>query len=207
MRSKGFTLIELLVVIAIIAILAAILFPVFAKAREKARQSSCSSNLKQIGLAINTYTQDYDEVLPEGSAGRAAGGTAIALPGCSYSPLAQRLEPYVKNREVFKCPSASNLTCFHMVIPGYEQAYVQNYTLTGGTGIALAAVEDVSGTALLADGDHRALFGSTPGVDYRPPFVTYRHSDGTNIEYVDGHVKWLKGGSLTPGMCTGTAGD
>src|SRR3978361_1344117 len=63
MRSRGFTLIELLVVIAIIAILAAILFPVFAKAREKARQSTCASNLKQLGLAMLQYTQDYDEAV------------------------------------------------------------------------------------------------------------------------------------------------
>ncbi|MEN6304741.1 MAG: prepilin-type N-terminal cleavage/methylation domain-containing protein, partial [Armatimonadia bacterium] len=66
MKRRGFTLIELLVVIAIIAILAAILFPVFAKAREKARQSSCLSNMKQMGLACLQYAQDYDEVLPAG---------------------------------------------------------------------------------------------------------------------------------------------
>src|SRR6266511_5057775 len=63
-RQKGFTLIELLVVIAVIAILAALLFPVFAQAREKARQAACFSNLKQIGLALNLYLQDYDEHLP-----------------------------------------------------------------------------------------------------------------------------------------------
>lgn len=64
MKEKGFTLIELLVVIAIIAILAAILFPVFARAREKARQTSCLSNLKQLALGVLMYTQDYDEILP-----------------------------------------------------------------------------------------------------------------------------------------------
>jgi prepilin-type N-terminal cleavage/methylation domain-containing protein len=68
MRGNGFTLIELLVVIAIIAILAAILFPVFAAAREKARQTACSSNLKQLGLAFVQYTQDYDEQYPVGPA-------------------------------------------------------------------------------------------------------------------------------------------
>ena len=66
-KSSGFTLIELIVVIAIIAILAAILFPVFAKVREKARQVSCLSNMKQLGLAFVQYSQDYDEVLPDGT--------------------------------------------------------------------------------------------------------------------------------------------
>jgi prepilin-type N-terminal cleavage/methylation domain-containing protein len=89
---KGFTLIELLVVIAIIAILAAILFPVFAKAREKARQASCASNLKQIALAILWYAQDYDE-RTQGYQGGVG----------SWHLL---IEPYVKNTQVFACPSA-----------------------------------------------------------------------------------------------------
>jgi len=71
---RGFTLIELLVVIAIIAILAAILFPVFARAREKARQSSCLSNVKQLDLAVQMYIQDYDEMLPYGQGGLTCGG-------------------------------------------------------------------------------------------------------------------------------------
>src|SRR5947209_13763666 len=91
MRS-GFTLIELLVVIAIIAILAAILFPVFAQAREKARQASCASNLKQLGTAMMMYTQDYDETL-----------TCYVNAGSNYWPNA--LDPYVKARKIWYCPS------------------------------------------------------------------------------------------------------
>lgn len=93
-RKTGFTLIELLVVIAIIAILAAILFPVFAQAREKARQTSCLSNLKQIGLAYIMYSQDYDNFLP------------VTL---DYQPYVSitRIQPYTKNKQINKCPSSS----------------------------------------------------------------------------------------------------
>jgi len=101
MRRTGFTLIELLVVIAIIAILAAILFPVFARAREKARQSSCTSNLKQIGTAFMMYVQDYDEVLPDTVMGR----DAPDHPARTRAWTAV-IMPYVKNQELFKCPSA-----------------------------------------------------------------------------------------------------
>src|SRR5687767_6226029 len=104
MRRRAFTLIELLVVIAIIAILAAILFPVFAQAREKARQAGCLSNTKQQGSALTMYTQDYDEMLPW------TGYTYIQ--GVSVNDLRQPkwmdvLQPYVKNDAVFNCPSDS----------------------------------------------------------------------------------------------------
>ncbi len=100
-RKRGFTLIELLVVIAIIAILAAILFPVFGRARENARKTSCLNNLKQIGLAFTQYSQDYDEYMVK----------------ARYSPSATsswmlRLEPYTKNRQIFRCPSASDEETF-----------------------------------------------------------------------------------------------
>jgi prepilin-type N-terminal cleavage/methylation domain-containing protein/prepilin-type processing-associated H-X9-DG protein len=102
-RRNGFTLIELLVVIAIIAILAAILFPVFAQAREKARQTACLSNAKQIGLACRMYTEDWDEVnVPE----------RVYLPGGKLISFRALLQPYVKNKQVFVCPSASNLNSF-----------------------------------------------------------------------------------------------
>ena len=93
---RGFTLIELLVVIAIIAILAAILFPVFAKAREKARQSACLSNCKQIGLAMMQYVQDYDETLPYHYFGA----------GASSGSIITVLHPYTKSVQVWDCPSA-----------------------------------------------------------------------------------------------------
>ncbi|HZG47689.1 MAG TPA: DUF1559 domain-containing protein, partial [Allosphingosinicella sp.] len=103
-KSAAFTLIELLVVIAIIAILAAILFPVFAQAREKARQTACLSNLKQIGTGLMMYVQDYDETLPPTRQMR--GGTTPctgdAIPGSQWNML---IQPYLKNQQIFACPS------------------------------------------------------------------------------------------------------
>src|SRR5215218_7499166 len=103
MRRGGFTLIELLVVIAIIAILAAILFPVFAQAREKSRSSACLSNTKQMGTAISMYTDDYDETLPE------YWDDNLAPKTNNPNPLGywhNQIQPYVKNYQVFLCPSA-----------------------------------------------------------------------------------------------------
>src|SRR6266571_1512515 len=102
-RRPGFTLIELLVVIAIIAILAAILFPVFAQARAKARQAACLSNAKQIGLGCRMYAQDYDEYnVPE----------RVAGPKGSLISFRVNLQPYVKNKQVFVCPEVPNLNTF-----------------------------------------------------------------------------------------------
>ena len=104
---RGFTLIELLVVIAIIAILAAILFPVFAKAREKARQSSCSSNLKQLSLAVLQYVQDYDEMLPDAECNGYYDGRVWIISNI----------PYIKNQQIFRCPSESS---YNTVAPGND---------------------------------------------------------------------------------------
>lgn len=117
-RKHAFTLIELLVVIAIIAILAAILFPVFAQAREKARQASCSSNLKQIGLAFKMYIQDYDERMPSSAP---LPPNAVSNTCCTYGQqggagqdfgfngwVSNALIPYVKNQQIYICPSLNN---------------------------------------------------------------------------------------------------
>ena len=104
-RHNGFTLIELLVVIAIIAILAAILFPVFAQARAKARQASCASNLKQLGLGMLMYVQDYDERFPFGGwqPNTAAGNTDNTW------EWQNTIAPYIKSKGVYACPESTDL--------------------------------------------------------------------------------------------------
>ncbi|MGC4046069.1 MAG: DUF1559 domain-containing protein [Armatimonas sp.] len=102
-RIAAFTLIELLVVIAIIAILAAILFPVFAQAREKARQTACLSNIKQLGLGLMMYAQDYDELMPTAF----AAVTPINGGGANAIPYENQILPYLKNEQISGCPSDS----------------------------------------------------------------------------------------------------
>src|SRR4051812_10286125 len=106
-RRRGFTLIELLVVIAIIAILAAILFPVFAQAREKARAATCLSNMKQLSLGIHMYAQDYDEAMPYNYAydGEITGGACAQKAPAVLRWWHDFVKPYVKNTQVYICPS------------------------------------------------------------------------------------------------------
>jgi prepilin-type N-terminal cleavage/methylation domain-containing protein/prepilin-type processing-associated H-X9-DG protein len=124
-KRTGFTLIELLVVIAIIAILAAILFPVFAQAREKARQSGCLSNLKQIGTALMMYTQDYDEAYPCNWAG--ARPMPPSTPdGGSYKWM-DAVFPYVKNEQVFTCPSDGSSRSKYIYVRNLPKASQNNW--------------------------------------------------------------------------------
>ena len=124
-NRKGFTLIELLVVIAIIAILAAILFPVFAKAREKARQTACLSNIKQLGLGMTMYMTDYDDTYPNvDNRADAVGSGAYTNDDLYNRGWANHLNTYVKSTPMFKCPSAANGNK-----PGVACDYTYNYFL------------------------------------------------------------------------------
>jgi len=135
-RSQGFTLIELLVVIAIIAILAAILFPVFAKVREKARQTSCLSNEKQIGLAFAQYYEDYDEKWPYGVL---TGTTAQTPTNVAGSGWAATLYQYVKSTGVYKCPDDSTSQTTSGTVTFSPVSYGFNSNMAGIADASLVA--------------------------------------------------------------------
>jgi prepilin-type N-terminal cleavage/methylation domain-containing protein/prepilin-type processing-associated H-X9-DG protein len=182
---RGFTLIELLVVIAIIAILAAILFPVFARAREKARQTSCLSNLKQIGLAEKMYESDYDEVT--GSYDSHPGG--LSSPN-SYS-YKQMLEPYLKNEQIVLCPSDDRESGWSYG-PNISNVGVGN-TLTGHG--YMYCFRKIATFKVPAE---TAIFAESRGGYWRYRNNTverteFRHNEGMNVAYLDGHAKFISG--------------
>jgi|LSQX01.1.fsa_nt_gb prepilin-type N-terminal cleavage/methylation domain-containing protein/prepilin-type processing-associated H-X9-DG protein len=196
-QRQGFTLIELLVVIAIIAILAAILFPVFAKAREKARQASCASNLKQIGLAALSYAQDYDEKLGFGYVN--APGVVGFLGHNNVLIWPDLLMPYVKNRQIFMCPSAASdyigygWVAYRGYFNGASFSPPRSGEIYEGVPLGSPNIHDVAATPLVCDHDSSStyylawyisavydLWGSTI------------HNEGLNIAFLDGHVKWYQ---------------
>lgn len=216
--NAGFTLIELLVVIAIIAILAAILFPVFARARENARRSSCQSNLKQIGIGFMQYIQDYDERYPQTFNSDA---TSMAPQANVFWP--QLLQPYIKSVQVFSCPSQKKVGQSQMTVTPWSTADNCNFAYNvaiGNRGFAnLAIHQSKIGTSsevfLIWDADianggnnFASDWTSGPANDadrpgYSGPTVVPApasprglHLDGENYLYCDGHVKWYARSSV-----------
>lgn len=186
-RMTGFTLIELLVVIAIIGILAGILLPVLGKTRESARKTQCASNLKQIGMALNMYANDYSEEFPTASA--SANG---------MESLGQLYNTYVSDRKIFRCPSDSGVS------------ETNNLALTAGTP---TAANTGFTTARCSYGyDDRHISAHDPGValvaDALGAGTTLsdnHNQTGQNVLYIDGHVEWK--GTSTCGYYNGTSYD
>lgn len=237
----GFTLIELLVVIAIIAVIAAILFPVFAAAREKARESTCTSNLKSIGLGIGMYEEDFDETTPSGTYEYSSG-----------DGWAGQIYPYVKSVGVFLCPNETNpiLPCKGGTPTSYalnkntvthggnyqnDGTLLSRFTAPAKTvlllevqgnntdiaGVCLGHIDvgspDAFGTEGTWDPEGYNSFSTTPpangGLVYATgylgghqvasvhfPSATGRHNGGANYLMADGHVKWLMGTQVSPGV-------
>lgn len=207
--KKGFTLIELLVVIAIISILAAILFPVFARARENARRASCMSNMKQIGLGMMMYTQDYDETFPP----------VFNYYNRTGSPCVwweDEIQLYVKSYQLLVCPSDSTpvqVTANRTGVGtlGYPTSFYTSYAInegvihpfTSSTAFTLSPLASfpVPATTIMAADSTGELYGaewaddpSYPGYDTGTTYhdLTKRHLEGANLIFADGHVKWLK---------------
>ena len=214
-RKNAFTLIELLVVIAIIAILAAILFPVFAQAREKARQTSCLSNLKQSATATLMYVQDYDETFP-----MSLFIDFSPSPPCTSS-FYNAISPYQKNGDIMRCPSKPQavdfVTGWSIVsgatgLPGlcagspplrylsynFNYAVIENGSPSNIFGVnpnrtvkTLASIEFQVETALISDGVPTLKKIHSPnyacGLFYSP--IDARHNSVVNANFVDGHAK------------------
>ena len=219
MRKHGFTLIELLVVIAIIAILAAILFPVFARAREKARQTSCLSNVKELALAVLQYSQDYDEKNPGCYLDRHGGPAPPVWASSTYYYWDDLIYPYVKSKQIYHCPSG------HSTVSDYMANQQSMYGSHTNPGTLIATIAKPSDEILLYDGIHRTCgrphgyrldsdgsrkwcYGYPAVNEFEFPGAnTYavnreRHNGGCNYAFVDGHAKWLMN---TETYCTGSS--
>jgi prepilin-type N-terminal cleavage/methylation domain-containing protein/prepilin-type processing-associated H-X9-DG protein len=183
-RKTGFTLIELLVVIAIIAILAAILFPVFARARENARRASCQSNNKQIGIAIAQYLQDYDEHYMKVD----DSNPDHTLHYEWFDPL----QPYIKSTQVFRCPSFV-VADDAALTPRNETDYLINGFFAHG--ISQSVFQNTAEQICLAErkgGEEETDYHPWDSAEFQPHIETERHLGGSNYLFADGHVKWLR---------------
>ncbi len=212
MRSKGFTLIELLVVIAIIAILAAILFPVFATAKERGRQMKCLANLKTLAGAFKMYADDNQGRMPSAHVGWAApdwcGAVATANPTVNLEKGA--IWPYVKTRGVFVCPTDYRIAPKNVtpVTSDYPLSYSMNWTLGTNDQVAQCAgrarirIDTIRYSTRVLLIIHEGRNGIDDGCFFWTDNTSNRnlptaiHYDGTAGAYVDGHAKWLSYKSL-----------
>ncbi|HEY3781330.1 MAG TPA: prepilin-type N-terminal cleavage/methylation domain-containing protein [Fimbriimonadaceae bacterium] len=206
--KKAFTLIELLVVIAIIAILAAILFPVFSQAKEAAKKTSCLSNTKQMGVGLYLYLNDYDDSLPmanypnNGSTSafsyRAKGSSATSYPASNWADI---IQPYVKNYQVFKCPDDASgpLVFSGSPVPGYPLSYALNMyiflglggfpTFAGTTGMAMSSITAPSEKLFIVESNSSiSQEVVTPASTKRVGL--YRHFGGANYTFCDTHAHY-----------------
>jgi prepilin-type N-terminal cleavage/methylation domain-containing protein/prepilin-type processing-associated H-X9-DG protein len=204
---SGFTLIELLVVIAIIAILAAILFPVFAQARAKARQTTCLSNSKQMALGIMMYVQDYDETFP----------MSIYIQPATPAPIAfsvyDAVQPYMKNVGIMNCSEYTPGLNWRARVAPLQSPTFQYVGYVPNLGLfaddlcalgkprkqsvnALAVLDTPVDTIMFFDGMVRNL--PSP-LEFSSFLASARHNEGVVINFADGHSKWFKGGSNLPG--------
>jgi prepilin-type N-terminal cleavage/methylation domain-containing protein/prepilin-type processing-associated H-X9-DG protein len=181
MGKRGFTLIELLVVIAIIAILASILFPVFSRARAKARQTKCLSNVRQILTGIEMYAQDNDEGYPYG------------FTRGPWEPFWDDvIQPYLRSRDILWCPDQKR---------DRERSYGLSYAIHGHW---VSSVEDAANTIALADskGVKREHWGALPlscdPENCSNAYFDPRHNTGVNLGFADGHAKWLHRDATEP---------
>jgi len=215
LRVQGFTLIELLVVIAIIAILAAILFPVFAQAREKARQTSCLNNMKQMALAVHMYAQDYDETMTPYNDqvydfANPDPATRKKSDGPWRTNFLWALIPYLKNQQIQACTSVTRNELNQDVTPQSRTSFLGNGAIMGQS---LAAVTSPADMVYLQE--YRLL---TRVAWLRPACATNNkcslwcwygdpnvpgysnvHNEGANFVYVDGHAKYKKNKAIRSG--------
>ncbi|RYX86741.1 DUF1559 domain-containing protein [bacterium] len=178
---SAFTLIELLVVIAIIAILAAILFPVFARARENARKTSCLSNEKQIGIGVMQYLQDYDEKYP-------VQDESQTPPYLWFSPV----QPYIKSTQVFRCPSATDAAHNNNSVTTPSDYVANGFFARGASQAQFQNVSEQIMTAERADNATDIDYHPWDPNEFQSHIAINRHLEGSNFLFADGHAKWMK---------------